>query len=121
MPHLIIEYTANLTAFSPSNALWLANQALINSGLFAESDIKSRALCLDQFLVGTGCVEHGYVHARLELLSGRTDEQRKTIAHAVMSALTSLVEQNQVPVQVSVETVEIHAVSYAKTAIRSGS
>ena len=47
MPHLTLEYTRNLNNFDPALALVAINQAMLDSGLFAEADIKSRAIVLD--------------------------------------------------------------------------
>lgn len=117
MPHLTIEYTANLSDFDPTAALLAANEALIKSNLFSEPDIKSRAICRDHFLIGAGSKNRAYVHARLEMLSGRSSEQRISIAQAVMRALIPLRENKGAEIQLSVETVEIHAASYAKVCI----
>ena len=55
MPHLHMEYTANLTELNADVALLRMNNALVASGQFAaEFDIKSRAVKIDTFRVGTG-------------------------------------------------------------------
>lgn len=117
MPHLTIEYTVNLADISPDDLLRRANRALLGSGLFDEPDIKSRALCRTHFLVGAGHPGRAYVHARLAMLSGRTDAHRAAVAEAVKRALEPLLERQRLVVQLTVETVEIHAASYAKSII----
>ena len=55
MPHLHLEYTANLTQLDTDKALLRLNHALVASGQFgAELDIKSRSLKVESFRVGTG-------------------------------------------------------------------
>jgi len=46
MPHMTLEYTRNLD-LDPEAALRSLNEEMYASGLFAEADIKSRAVALD--------------------------------------------------------------------------
>jgi hypothetical protein len=73
MPHLHMEYTANLTELNADVALLRLNNALVASGQFAaEFDIKSRAVKLETFRVGTGMGERGFLHVKLALRSWPT-------------------------------------------------
>ncbi len=120
MPHLTLEYSDNLDGFDARAAVAAINQASVASGLFGESDIKTRALRLDCWQVGIESTPRAFAHVRIALLSGRTDEERKALAEAVLAAL-----QPRVPalaggeVQLSVETVDLDRPSYAK-AVRHG-
>lgn len=119
MPHLTLEYTSNLAGFAPARALAAINAASVASGLFGESDIKSRALALDCFQVGVEAVPRGFVHVRIALLAGRGSEERKTLAAAVLAALAPTVDAPPgIEIQLSVETVELDRPSYAKAVIR---
>lgn len=53
MLYLTIEYTDNLPQFNASGAFVALNKALVVSGQFVEIDIKSRAIRIGTFLVGT--------------------------------------------------------------------
>ncbi|WP_434515731.1 5-carboxymethyl-2-hydroxymuconate Delta-isomerase [Dechloromonas sp. ARDL1] len=118
MPHLTLEYTRNLADFDPVQALAALNEAMFDSGLFGESDIKSRALGLDDFQVGVHDTPRAFVHVRVAMLSGRTDEERKALADSLLAALTPLVAGQKVgEVQLSVETAELHRPSYAKAVL----
>jgi len=76
MPHLILEYSANLLpAFEPKQALHRMNTVLLASGEFVPDHIKSRALRVDDFLVGDEA-PGGFLHASLHLLSGRDDRTK---------------------------------------------
>ena len=58
MPHLHMEYTANLPQLNADVALMRLNNALVGSGQFAaEFDIKSRAVKVETFKVGTAMAE----------------------------------------------------------------
>ena len=64
MPHLTLEYTRNLTGFNPSKALNAINEAMFDSGLFSEADIKSRALACEQFCIGVEAAPRAFAHKR---------------------------------------------------------
>jgi hypothetical protein len=54
MPHLHLEYTANLTGLAVEKILLRLNNVLMASGQFgSEFDIKSRAIKVERFQVGT--------------------------------------------------------------------
>ena len=76
MPHLTLEYTTNLDHFAPEAALAGLNQAMLDSALFGESDIKSRAVAVSTYKVGTADAARAFIHIRCALLAGRSDEQR---------------------------------------------
>lgn len=121
MPHLTLEYTRNLTGFNPSKALNAINEAMFDSGLFSEPDIKSRAIGLDVFRVGVKPAMRAFIHVRIALLAGRSDEERKQLADAVLAALGSVVDRSgREEIQLSVETADLHRPSYAKEVIHAG-
>ncbi len=120
MPHLIIEYSKNLASFDPASCLAATNAALIDSGHFQEADIKSRAIRLDTFLVGSGSPEHAFIAARLYILPGRSLEIKQDLSTRLVRAL-----QQQLPAgtglrtQISVETLDIERPGYTKAVVES--
>jgi|APIni6443716594_1056825.scaffolds.fasta_scaffold303677_2 5-carboxymethyl-2-hydroxymuconate isomerase len=54
MPHLTLEYTRNLIGLDPVVALQRLNEAMMASGLFNDADIKSSAIPIEQWQIGTG-------------------------------------------------------------------
>ena len=127
MPHLTLEYSANLAtqapAFNPAAALAAINRAAFASGLFGEADIKSRALACEQFCIGVETTPRAFAHLRVALLSGRSGEERRQLAAQLLAALKSTVDgQNEqksgrIPdgeIQLSVETCDLDRPSYAK-------
>lgn len=118
MPHLTLEYTCNLAGFDAPAVLARANAAMFASGLFGESDIKSRAIRVEDFLVGIESAPRAFVHARIALLPGRTGEQRRFLADAVLDALREAVGTPAgLHTQLSVETLELDRGSYARMAV----
>lgn len=119
MPHLHMEYTANLTELNADVALLRMNNALVASGQFAaEFDIKSRAVKIDTFRVGTGMGERGFVHVKLALLSGRSPETKKQLADSLLAVIQDLGPWPVgISVQLCVEVLDIDRGPYAKAAI----
>lgn len=116
MPHLTLEYSANLSdALDPPALLAGINAELAASGHFAEPDIKSRAIRLDDYLIGLHNNGRGFVHVRLAILSGRTPEVKKELSAAVLAALQAGVPAvNGVAIQLSAEIADLDRPSYAK-------
>lgn len=116
MPHLTLEYSANLSdALDPPALLAGINAELAASGHFAEPDIKSRATRLDDYLIGLHNNGRGFVHVRLAILSGRTPEVKKELSAAVLAALQAGVPAvDGMAIQLSAEIVDLDRPSYAK-------
>jgi len=116
MPHLIVHYTANLDGFDADAALAAANRVLVDSGHFDDAAIKSRALPLDHFRVGSADAGHGFVHATLKILPGRAETLRTALGRAVHDALVRCLPASDLHRQVSVEVIELQAATYFRSA-----
>jgi 5-carboxymethyl-2-hydroxymuconate isomerase len=102
MPHLTIEYSANLQqAVQAGDVLALAHDCMIQSGLFAvPADIKTRAYRAGLFLVGTDPAA-SFAHATVHLLAGRTVEQKQALTQALLAVLrAALPSANQLSVDI---------------------
>lgn len=119
MPHLHMEYTANLPQLNADVALIRLNNTLVASGQFAaEFDIKSRAVKIETFKVGTAMGERAFVHVKLALLSGRSPQIKKQLAESLLAVVQDLCEwPADIDVQLCVELLDIDRDSYTKTAI----
>ncbi|MCX2898356.1 5-carboxymethyl-2-hydroxymuconate Delta-isomerase [Pseudomonas mandelii] len=119
MPHLHMEYTANLPGLNADVALIRLNNTLVGSGQFgAEFDIKSRAIKVETFKVGTAMGERGFVHVKLALLSGRSPQIKKQLSESLLAVVQDLCEWPAgVEVQLCVEILDIDRESYSKTAV----
>jgi 5-carboxymethyl-2-hydroxymuconate isomerase len=115
MPQLTIEYTDNLTDFDARAALTRANTFLAECGEFGENDIKSRALRLETYRIGTVEGGRAFVSARLALLSGRSVEVKREIARGLLRALKApVVWPTDLQVQISVEMIDMDRETYTK-------
>jgi 5-carboxymethyl-2-hydroxymuconate isomerase len=119
MPHLHLEYTANLPDLNADVALMRMNNVLVGSGQFgAEFDIKSRAVKLQTFKVGTALAERAFVHVKLAVLSGRSAEIKQQLSESLLAVVKELCEWPAgVEVQLCVEILDIDRESYAKVTV----
>lgn len=116
MPHLTLHYTDNLEGFDPDLALARINLALAASGHFNEADIKSRALPLQHYRIGTVDGGRGFVHAQLKVMPGRDAATRNALSRSVLEALCALLPAHHPESQVCVEVAELDADAYTKQA-----
>lgn len=121
MPHLTLEYTNNLPRFDAANALRELNGALIESKLFEEADVKSRAYSVDTFLIGVSPAPRGFVHVRLAILSGRSEQLKRDLSASLLRTLKNRCElMAGGEIQLSVEVQDIERGSYAKATLTAG-
>ncbi len=116
MPHLIVDYSANLTDFPGAQILKDINASLCASPeIKDEADLKSRLNRVEHFEIGTQPNNRGFVHAQLRLLAGRTPETKKELSERVAAVLRKHTPHPQgMLVQLSVEVVDMDRGSYAK-------
>ena len=119
MPHLHLEYTANLTDLAVDKTLLRLNNVLMGSGQFgSEFDIKSRAVKLESFQVGTSLNPRGFIAVKLSLLSGRSPQVKQQLSQSLLAALQDLGDwPAALQVQLSVQLVDMDRDSYSKAAI----
>jgi 5-carboxymethyl-2-hydroxymuconate isomerase len=122
MPHLILEYTRDLSDFAVADTLQEINRSLFESGeIQAEADLKARAHVLDTVRVGTGPGHRAFVHAQLRMLSGRTPEAKQALAERIAAVLRQRMPRPAgAMVQLSVEVVDMDRGSYVKERLSEG-
>jgi 5-carboxymethyl-2-hydroxymuconate isomerase len=90
MAHFIYEYSANL----PADVLDLAglmekiHQAASDSGVFPPAGIRSRAMRCDEFRVGDGNPNNGFLNLSIKLGRGRDPDTRMAIGQTLFDILT---------------------------------
>lgn len=121
MPHVIVDYSANLKDFEPRPLLLQINTALVETGYCEALDIKSRAHMDDVFVIGLGAEQQAYVHVKVYLLSGRDQQQKQGIGKNVLKVLVSYsaLQQQDFAVQSCVELIEMPKQDYFKHVIKS--
>jgi 5-carboxymethyl-2-hydroxymuconate isomerase len=110
MPHVIIEHSEDVAGqIDIDDLLEAAHDGAMSSGLFAEYDIKSRAI--DYRHHRTGQTRDSFVHVTLHLLDGRSDEQKGALSDALLARIEPLLPR---VASVGVEIVDMHRASYRK-------
>ncbi|MCU4639793.1 MULTISPECIES: 5-carboxymethyl-2-hydroxymuconate Delta-isomerase [Acinetobacter] len=120
MPHLVANYSANLTELDQHTLLSSVNSALIATHLFSPNDVKSRIFKDEMFLIGMGETQDAYIHLKLYLLSGRTAAQKQDLGSVLLAILEQknyLLVENQSPLQLCVEVIDMPSEYYFKASI----
>lgn len=86
MPHIIVEYSSNLTPDLDVTGLTHELHGALD-GLYnvTQDRLKTRAVKLDNFLVGVNGASGQMVHITLKLLTGRKVEARKEMGQILAS------------------------------------
>ena len=116
MPHLTIEYSANLPHYPEAETLTALNTTLCaHPQVQDEADLKTRFIVADSFEIGIAPANRAFEHAQLRLLAGRTPEAKKELSDRIAAVLRESTPRPQgVMVQLSVEIVDMDRDSYAK-------
>lgn len=88
MPHLVMEYSNSAEErLNMQGLLEDLHQVAIDSELFSINDVKSRAIRVHSWLVGDKGNSVDFIHLTVELLSGRTAEQKRELSRELMDIL----------------------------------
>ena len=88
MPNLIMEYSH--TAEERLNLQGLLqdlHQVTLDCGLFDKSDVKSRSHRYHQWLIGERGDTEDFIHIHIELLVGRSVDQKQRLSDQLMTVL----------------------------------
>lgn len=89
MPHLTIEYSANLGAVSDIPGLCLAlHRALLKTGLFELGAIRVRARPCTAVAVADLLAKNAFADLRLRIGAGRSQADKHRVGEAVFAAAT---------------------------------
>ena len=119
MPHLIVEYSANLESRLELEALMAKlRDVAVAGGVFPLAGIRVRAARRDRYLIADGDPAHGFVHVMARIGEGRAEAVRRAQAQALFDALRAHLEplrSDQVGgLALSLEMVEIDPVGSLK-------
>lgn len=90
MPHLIIECSANVVGNTSTQQLMdTVYEAAESTQLFTPGDIKVRIRPFETYRLAEG--QTSFLHVFGYIMQGRTDQQKKQLSEAVVSALNQLV------------------------------
>lgn len=88
MPNLVLEYSNSVDErVNIQGLLEDLHEATLNCGLFDSNSVKSRSLRCHNWLVGEEGDSVDFIHISFELLSGRTEEQKRDVSRLLMEVL----------------------------------
>jgi 5-carboxymethyl-2-hydroxymuconate isomerase len=111
MPHVLIEYSANLRDRIAVPALVRRlHDAAIGTGVFPRGGTRTRAFARDDYLIADGHPDNGFVHVTLRIGHGRDLETRRRCGQAVFDALCEHLApvSGSSPLGISFEVEEMH-------------
>ena len=93
MPHVVIEYSANLEAeIEPMRLVRVVHEAVLAQPIFEPPGVRTRAARREHFLVADGDPGHAFVAVTARIGPGRTAQARKAASEAIMAALYGLLD-----------------------------
>ena len=117
MPHLTLEYTANLSDKRPDATLFVTLHRLLESVAGIKiGNCKSRWRKTDEWVVGAGEGPSAFVHLDLRFMEGRPEKVKQALGMALLEILRAYFgpPQSGTDLQITVEIQDIRKVSYFK-------
>ena len=117
MPHIVIEYSANLRERVEFPQFLLAlRSAALTTGVFPLGGIRIRAYETSHYLIADGHPDNAFVHIVLRVGHGRDLETRKRACDAIFAAACEHLDAlyRRIPLGISLEMQEIDAVLTCK-------
>ncbi|MDB5931894.1 MAG: 5-carboxymethyl-2-hydroxymuconate delta isomerase [Polaromonas sp.] len=88
MPHIQIDYTANLAnAVIEGRLVDRVHQAAVDSGIFPVWGIRTFAQAMGHHCVGNGQAGNGFVHITVRIAPGRSLELRQCVKQELFGAM----------------------------------
>jgi 5-carboxymethyl-2-hydroxymuconate isomerase len=110
MPHIVIEYSANLAQkASIPQLIEHLHETAIATGVFPRGGARTRAIRCDDYRIADGVPDNAFVHVCLRIGHGRSLEVRRVAAQAIFDALVETLASvyAQSPLGLSLEVQEI--------------
>jgi len=119
MPHIILEYSANVVDEIEERALLRdLNRELTEAGPFRLEDVKSRVYRTEHFSVAGGDEREAFAHLALYILEGRDAETRRAAGERMLDVLQRAFARSlaELRCQLTVEIREMARDNYFKVA-----
>lgn len=117
MPHIVIEYTPNLTDLPFDAMLAAVTRRLAESPeVQDEADLKARVVRAEWFRVGLADSQRGFIHVTVRIMAGRTDEAKQDFSRRVADGMLEHMPTFPpgLTAHLSVEVVDMERSSYRK-------
>jgi len=120
MPHVIVEYSANIEAeILPDDLVDEIHRAAITSGIAEPIAVRTRLMRREHYRVGDGSPENAFVHIDIRARKGRSLEQKKAMVQTIYDQASKTLEAvfRARPLAL---TVEIHEIDPETRLLRNG-
>lgn len=117
MPHLIVEYSANLEGdLDMRGVIDALHAAALDSGVFPIGGVRVRAARRDLYKIADGHPDNAFIHVQARIGMGRAPEVRQKAAELIFERLKSATADvfARRPLGLSLEIVEIDPVGSLK-------
>jgi len=110
MPHIVTEYSDNLTNdIRESELLKKLHKAVVESGLFSPDAVKARSISYNDYILPDGT--NNFIHITISILAGRTVEQRLALSKSAYQIAAEAIPSAQ---KISVNIHEMNKETYRK-------
>jgi len=94
VPHVIVEYSANVQSHADIPGLIrTVHHAALSSGLFATAAVRTRAARRDIFAVADEHPQNAFVGITIRMAGGRTEAERQRLADLVFDAACAYLDR----------------------------
>ncbi|MDH3662810.1 MAG: 5-carboxymethyl-2-hydroxymuconate Delta-isomerase [Alphaproteobacteria bacterium] len=117
MPHLILDYSANLDDVIDIKSLCAAlRDAMVETGVFPLGGIRVRALPCSAYAIADGDPAYAYLHMTMRIGQGRDEETRLSVAkHLYATAEAYIKPRLAGPFALSIDLGELDPVTSLKS------
>ena len=118
MPHLTVEYSANLEEqINVMDLLRKIHEAALATGVFEVGAVRTRAARREHYVIADGHTDNSFVAITARIAPGRDAETRKRLGQAIFDAACNYLEKvyQKTPIGISLEVHEIdNSMAYRK-------
>ncbi len=110
MPHLLVEYSANLEEeIAIQELVGKVHEAALATGIFEAAAVRTRAQRRDVYTIADGHKDNSFVAIWVTIGEGRNEETRKQLGKVIFDAVCSHMEKvsNTKALAISLEVQEI--------------
>jgi 5-carboxymethyl-2-hydroxymuconate isomerase len=110
MPHLIVEYSANLDdQIDIQKLIETLHQAALRTGVFEVAAVRTRAERRDYYVIADGHGDNAFVAISVRVAPGRPRETRQRLGQEIFDAACEYLEKvyERTPLAISLEVREI--------------
>jgi 5-carboxymethyl-2-hydroxymuconate isomerase len=110
MPHLTVEYSANLkNQVDIFKLVETVHQAALRTGVFEIAAVRTRAACRDDYVIADGHRDNTFVAISVRMAPGRSSEIRRRVGQEIFDAVCQFLKNvyETTPLAISLEVQEI--------------